>query len=156
MHGVKSFDFNLPTDWSKLGIAFWLCQKTSSCTGHIMPGCCDTGWQTVLCGSRFCSPAESRYAPIEGEGLASTWGLEKCKFYLLGMKNFTLAIDHNPLVHVFGQQAIMDIPNMVTREPSSSTPLNRSFMRLTRLSCFSLVWGWPPLLRSMMKMTASD
>jgi hypothetical protein len=29
MHGVKSFDFNLPTalatDWSKLGIAYWLC-----------------------------------------------------------------------------------------------------------------------------------
>lgn len=115
IQGVQSFDVNLPTalatDWSKLGIAFWLCQKKCKCAGPPMPGCCQSGWQTVLCGSRFCSPAESRYCPIEGEGLACTWGLDKCKFYLLGMKDFTLAIDHNPLVHIFGQQAVQDIPN---------------------------------------------
>ena len=99
----------LTTDWSKLGIAFWLCQKTCYCTGD-MPGCCDTGLKTVLFG-RFCSPAESQYSPIEGEGLACMWGFEKCKFYLLGMKNFTLTVDHNPLVRIFGQQEIMEIPN---------------------------------------------
>ena len=27
------------------------------------------------------------------------------------MKNFTLVVDHNPLIIIFGQQGIMDIPN---------------------------------------------
>ena len=110
MHGVKSFDVNRPTalttDWSNQGIGFWLCQKHCSCV-PVMPGCCPSGWQTVYCGSRFCSPAEANYSPIEGEGLASTWGLDKCKFFLLGMKNFTLALDHRPLISIF----VMNIPN---------------------------------------------
>ena len=114
MYGVKSFDASLPTalatDWSKLGIGFWLCQQHCSCKPS-MPGCCPGGWQTVYCGSRFCSPAEANYAPIEGEGLAATWGLEKCKFFLLGMKKFILALDHRPLISIFGQQAVMNIPN---------------------------------------------
>ena len=79
--GVRSFDPSLPTalatDWSRVGMGFWLCQKHCGCEST-SPGCCSSGWQTVFCGSRFCSPAEARYAPIEGEATSAAWGLEKC------------------------------------------------------------------------------
>ena len=38
----------------------------------------------ALCGSRFCSPAESRYSPIKGELLAVTWALKKTRIFTLG------------------------------------------------------------------------
>ena len=105
--GVRSFDPALPTalatDWSKLGMGFWLTQKHCSCLGTT-PGCCNTGWQTVYCGSRFCSSAESRYHPIEGEALASINGLDKCKFFVLGLSNLTLCLDHKPLIGIFGDK----------------------------------------------------
>ena len=114
--GVRSFDPSLPTalatDWAKLGIGYWLTQQHCSCPGAPLPGCCPTGWQTVHCGSRFCSPAESRYHPIEGEGLASITGLEKCKFFVLGLKNLILCVDHKPLLSILGdKQNLADIPN---------------------------------------------
>ena len=56
--GVKLFSPELPTalatDWSKFGVGFWLTQKHCKCDGS-NPRCCETGWQTVYCGSRFCS-----------------------------------------------------------------------------------------------------
>jgi hypothetical protein len=114
MQGVRNFDPNLPTalttDWSKLAMGFWLCQKHCECN-QTKPGCCNTGWQTVYAGSRFCSPAESRYAPIEGEATTATWAMEKCKFFLLGLENFILAMDHKPLIGMLGRQEMMTIPN---------------------------------------------
>ena len=114
MQGVKSFDparqTALATDWSKVAMGFWLCQKHCNCDS-LVPGCCNNGWYTVHCGSKFCSPAQSRYAPIEGEATAATWGLDKCKFFLLGMNNFILALDHKPLIGMFGRQELVTIPN---------------------------------------------
>ena len=114
MTGVRSFNPKLhtilATDWSKSAVGFWLCQKHCNCTST-KPGCCNTGWQIVHCGSRFCNPAESNYAPIEGEGAAAVWALDKCKFFLLGMKDFQLAMDHKPLISLFGQQEFVNIPN---------------------------------------------
>ena len=114
--GVRSFDNNLPTalatDWSKTGIGYWLTQKHCSCPGDPLPGCCPTGWQTVYCGSKFCTPAQSRYHPIEGEALATITGLEKCKFFILGLENLILCVDHKPLIAILGQkQDLADIPN---------------------------------------------
>ena len=37
-------------------------------------------------GGRFCTPAESRYAPIEGELLGVTWALSKTSHYTLGAR----------------------------------------------------------------------
>ena len=112
--GVRTFDPNLPTalatDWCRWGIGFWLTQKRCTCVGD-RPGCCVSGWQTVFVGSRFCSPAESRYAPIEGEGLAAAWGVDKCKFFLLGMPTFKLCLDHKPLICTFGTQELSAITN---------------------------------------------
>ena len=114
MTGVRNFDPNLPTalatDWSKLAMGHWLCQKHCECEAT-KPGCCPTGWQTVFVGSRFCSPAESRYAPIEGEAASAIWALDKCKFFLLGMPDFILAMDHKPLISLLGKQEFMTIPN---------------------------------------------
>ena len=113
--GVRSFSLTAPTalatDWSKAAMGFWLTQKFCSCPGPPKPGCCRTGWQTVFCGSRFCSPAQSRYHPIEGEACAVKYGLEKCKVFLLGHKNLILCVDHKPLLATMGDQELADIPN---------------------------------------------
>ena len=72
-HGVQIFDKSKPTclatDWSKEGIGFWLFQKHCDCPAD-RPFCCNTGWKVTLVGSRFTHPAESRYAPVEGDALA--------------------------------------------------------------------------------------
>ena len=84
-------------------MAFWLTQKFCDCSGPIRPGCCPMGWQTVYCSSRFCQPAESRYHPIEGEACASAWALDKCRFFVLGHPDLYLAVDHKPLLAIFGK-----------------------------------------------------
>ena len=47
----------------------------------------------------------------KGEMLAAVWAMEKCRFFLLGMKTFILALDHKPLISMLGPQPIMNIPN---------------------------------------------
>ena len=114
--GVRSFDPTKPTalatDWSKWASGFWLCQKHCKCVQEkIKPGCCQQGWQTVFCGSKFNSAAESRYAPIEGEALAAQWAMDRCKYFLLGMPSFQLCVDHKPLLAIFGHTELGDIHN---------------------------------------------
>ena len=112
--GVRSFSPTLPTclatDYSKFALGYWLCQKHCSCPGTI-PGCCSTGWQTVYVGSRFCKQAEQNYAPIEGEACAAAWAAEKCKYFLLGLPNFTLALDHKPLLSILADKELGDVTN---------------------------------------------
>ena len=112
--GVRKFDPSLPTclatDWAKMGMGYWLTQKRCTCTTD-MPGCCKTGWQTVFVGSRFCHQAEQLYAPIEGEAAAAAWAVDKCKFFLLGLPDFLLALDHKPLISIFGDKEIGNVTN---------------------------------------------
>ena len=65
----------------------------------------------IQCGSRALSSCESKYATIELEMLAVVWALDKCQFYLKGMPNFTVAMDHHPLFGIF-QKAIPDLMNL--------------------------------------------
>ena len=106
--GVRSFRLNAPTalatDWSRLAMGYWLTQKFCECEGEPRPGCCPQGWQTVHVGSKFCSKAESNYHPIEGESCASAWALEKCRMFVLGHPNLTLAVDHKPLLAIFSPE----------------------------------------------------
>ena len=51
-----------------------------------------------MCGSRFCSLAESRYSPVEGELLAVTWALKKTRIFTLGATNLFVVTEHKPLV----------------------------------------------------------
>ena len=105
--GVRIFDSKrvtcLATDWSKKGIGFWLLQKDCTCE-VITPVCCSTGWKIVFAGSRFTHPAESRYAPIEGEALART-------HFVLGCDNLVVATDHKPLLGVLNNRHLGDIKN---------------------------------------------
>ena len=114
--GVRSFDMNRPTalatDWSKWACGFWLVQKHCQCSQPIVkPGCCRDGWQTVFCGSKYNTAAESRYAPIEGEAMSASWAMQRCKYYLMGLPNFMLCLDHKPLISIFGMSDLGNIDN---------------------------------------------
>ena len=51
-----------------------------------LPGCCEDGWRITLAGSRPLKPAETRYAPVEGERY----------------DDLLLLTDHKPLCKLFG------------------------------------------------------
>ena len=86
--GVTTFDINRTTclapDWSKDGMGFLLLQKHCTCPTEKAPVCCPDGWHIVFAGSRFCTDAERRYAPIEGEAATIAWSLEKCRLFIIG------------------------------------------------------------------------
>ena len=113
--GVRLFDMSAPTglatDWSKSCMGFWLVQKHCKCPGEPKLACCKTGWQTVHCGSRFNSGPESRFHPIEGEAAAAVNGLEKTSMFTLGLPNLLLALDHKPLIKIFGNATLHGISN---------------------------------------------
>ena len=69
------------------------------------------GWKVTLVGSRFTHPAESRYAPIEGEALAVADALDKARHFVLGCSDLVIAVDHKPLLKLFGDRSLEDIPN---------------------------------------------
>ena len=112
--GVQIFDLHRPTcittDWSKTGIGFWLLQKHCKCIGT-RPFCCQDGWKVTMVGSRFTHAAESRYAPIEGEALAVVDALNKAKYFVLGCHDLTIAVDHKPLLKLFTDRSLENIPN---------------------------------------------
>ena len=124
VEGVKIFEKSritcLATDWSKQGIGFWLLQKHCACPG-MKPFCCNSGWKVTLVGSRFTHSAESRYAPVEGEALAVVNALEKAKHFVLGCKNLIIAVDHKPLLKLFGNRSLEDIPNSRLRNLKEKT-----------------------------------
>ena len=113
-HGVEIFDVNRPTclrtDWSKKGIGYFLLQKHCKCE-ELSPGCCENGWLITLAGSRFLDSAEQHYAPVEGEALAITWGLEQTKYFTMGCQKLVVATDHKPLLKIFGDRTLDEIPN---------------------------------------------
>ena len=100
----------IATDWSKEGMGYMLLQKKCKCVA-IDPRCCPGGWGLVLAGSRFCSGAESRYAPVEGEAQAIVWALENTRHYTLGNSQLYVATDHKPLVKIFGSRNLGEISN---------------------------------------------
>ena len=112
--GIRIFDPAKPTclttDWSKTGIGFWLFQKHCQCPG-LKPFCCHDSWKITLVGSCFTHPAESRYAPIEGEALAVTYGLDSARFFVLGCPTLIVGVDHKPLLRIFRDRALDDIDN---------------------------------------------
>ena len=100
----------LRPDWSTRGIGYFLLQQHCSCPSGI-PDCCPGGWRIALAGSRFLSPAEQRYAAIEGEALAVAWGLEQTRYFTQGCDNQVVITDHKPLVKIFGDRTLDEITN---------------------------------------------
>ena len=123
-NGVKIFDKTKPTclatDWSKHGIGYWLFQKHCPCPSNDL-FCCKQGWKITLVGSRFTHAAESRYAPIEGEALAVADALDKARHFVLGCKNLTIAVDHRPLLKIFGDRSLDNISNARLRNLKEKT-----------------------------------
>ena len=113
--GVKIFDMKrhtcLRTDWSKKGIGFLLAQKFCDCNPDCSYGCCSDGWKITLAGSRFLSPAEKNYAPVEGEALAVAWALEQTRYFTMGCNDLKVIVDHKPLTKLFGDRRLDEIDN---------------------------------------------
>ena len=112
--GVSSFRLDqwicIVTDWSKCGVGYVMWQKRCNCS-KIHPSCCPGGWVLITCGSRFCTAAESRYHPIEGELLGITYTLEKTAYYTLGSEKLLLLVDHKPLLGLLSTRDIGEIEN---------------------------------------------
>ena len=64
--------------------------------------------------SRSLTPTEQRYAQIEKEALAFTWACERLSDYLLGLE-FHIHTDHKPLVPLFGEKNLDELPIRVQR-----------------------------------------
>ena len=78
--------------------------------------CCCThllllGWHIVFAGSRFCTNAERRYAPIEGEAAAIAWALEKCRIFVMGCPQMIVVTNHQPLTGIFGDRDLSKVHN---------------------------------------------
>ncbi|KAK5915526.1 hypothetical protein CesoFtcFv8_001108 [Champsocephalus esox] len=112
--GVEIYDMQKRTclrpDWSMRGIGYFLLQQHCHCASGI-PDCCPGGWRITLAGSRFLSPAEQRYAAVEGEALAVAWGLEQTRYFTQGSDNLVVVTDHKPLVKIFGDRTLDEITN---------------------------------------------
>ena len=113
--GVSTFDVKrvtcLAPDWSKTGMGFLLLQKYCDCTLTKAPVCCPDGWHLVFAGSRYCTDAEARYAPVEGEASAIAWALSKCRMFVMGCPNLLVVTDHAPLLGIFGDRDLSKITN---------------------------------------------
>ena len=87
-----------------------LLQKYCTCE-IITLVCCSTGWKIVFASNRFTHPAESWYAPIEGEALAVVYGLESARHFVLGCDNLVVATERKPLLGVLNNRRLGDIKN---------------------------------------------
>ena len=74
----------------------------------------DVTMKPVSYNSRSLTPTEQRYAQIEKEALAFTWGCERFADYLVGLR-FTIETDHKPLVPLFSYKNLDELPLRVQR-----------------------------------------
>ena len=119
--GIKTYDYlkptTLETDWSCDGMGYWMRQKHCNCPELTDFKCCSSGWRLAMCGSRFCTGAESRYAPVEGELAAVAWALEKTKLFTLGARELYIVTDHKPLISIIkGSEKAANVRLMRLRE----------------------------------------
>ena len=78
--------------------------------GFILKQHVDGQWKVVQAGSRFLSPAESRYAMIELELLAIVWAAKKTTSFITGVQ-FELMTDHKPLIPILEHYSLSQIEN---------------------------------------------
>ena len=64
-----------------------------------------------MVGSSFTSPAESNYAPIEGECLGVASALKKTRYYTQGCEKLIIGVDHKPLLGVLNDKSLESIDN---------------------------------------------
>ena len=71
-------------------------------------------WKPVAYASRSMTEAETRYAQIEKEPLATTWACERFINYILG-KQIQIETDHKPLVPLLSTKHLDDLPPRILR-----------------------------------------
>ena len=112
---------SLSTDASRLkGFGFVLRQQQD-----------DGAWRVVQAGSRFLTPAESRYATIELEATAIAWALKKCRLFLSGLPGFQVITDHKPLIPILNSKTLDEIEN---------PRLQRLKMKMGEVGSFVTTW----------------
>ena len=113
--GIQSFNMNqitcLQTDYSQDGIGFLLLQKYCGYSS-VSPRCCPLGWKLCYVSSRFLSPAETLYKPIEGEMLGVAWSLKKAWHWVQSCPKLVVATDHKPQLGVLKDQDLETIENL--------------------------------------------
>ena len=91
----------LVSDWSRKGTGYIvyqvLCDHVRQNQKLEKINCCREQWRKIICGGTFNTPAESRFAPIEGELLGITKALHKARYYIMGHSNLHIVTDHKPL-----------------------------------------------------------
>lgn len=102
---LATFDPQLPTilqtDASRLnGLGYALLQDHGG--GQL---------RLIQCGSRFLTDAETRYATIELEMLATVWAMHKCGYYLKGLPTFDHVTEHRPLIPIINNYTLDAVEN---------------------------------------------
>ena len=90
----------LLTNASRGGIGFCLVQTEV----------CNKVSLLIMAGSQFLSPAKKNYAIAELELLVIQWAVEKCRLYL-ARTDFTVIMDHQPLLGILNQKNLDAISN---------------------------------------------
>lgn len=112
---------SLSTDASRLqGLGFVLSQAQR-----------DGTWRVIQAGSRFLTPAETRYATIELEATAVAWAIKKCRLFLSGLPTYQVITDHKPLIPIINSKTLDEIEN---------PRLQRLKMKMGEVGSFTAVW----------------
>ena len=110
----------LCTDASRHGVGFMLQQQQVG----------SEQWSMIQAGSRFITPAESRYAVIELELLAVAWAVMKSNMFLCGLKNFqVLLLLFNVLQHI-GTESQWQVPCVLMTIKQKYTYRNKNISLL--------------------------
>ena len=72
-------------------------------------------WKAVDCASRFLTPTEQNYHPIEMEMLAITWGCHRMDKYIHGLQHFIIETDHKPLIPILNTRSLLDMSPRIQR-----------------------------------------